>query len=99
MAITQQQAQKFFDWITAQGVDSLRCEFCQNNSFNFDIVATISQHAEGDKVSIGQFDLASQLIPLVLCMCDRCGCTKTFSATKIGLMSEGQGGQAPRFDS
>jgi hypothetical protein len=92
MAITQQQAQKFFDWITAQGVDTLRCEICQNNSFNFDIVATIPQQANGNMVSIGQFDLASPLIPLVLCMCDRCGCTKTFSATRIGFMSEGQAG-------
>lgn len=97
MAISQKQAEQFFKWVTTHGNDQLRCEVCQNNSFGADMIAVIPQQVDGDMVSIDTFNLSRPLARLVTATCHRCGCTKFFDATRVGLVDEEQGTQSPRF--
>ncbi len=91
MSITKEQAEKFNSWLEDDvKLHTLSCEVCQNNEYNFDLIAVIPQQTEGGGpqqfgATAKGFDLTSPLRKYVHVSCKNCGCVKLFDAHKAGL--------------
>jgi len=88
MAISQQQAQRFNEWLEqVAGVKNLNCEVCKSNEFTPDIVSAIPQKAEDTTIYEMTFDASTPPVIYVALSCGRCGCTKFFDANLSGLVN------------